>query len=74
MTRQFSHIRLVLREIDFKLRIYQQPSYNQKKKWLHMYLQAQEDGEEAMKEKAELDKYEARQREIAAEAKANEKK
>jgi hypothetical protein len=34
MHHKFSHIRVVLREIDFPLRIYQQKSFNQKKKWM----------------------------------------
>lgn len=57
-------MRIVLREIDFKLKIYQQETYNQKKKWLNLQLQAEKDAEVTRAEKEELEKYEARQREI----------
>lgn len=43
MHHQYSHIRVVLREIDFSLRILQQKSLNQKKKWLLHQHRAEKD-------------------------------
>lgn len=43
MHHKFSHIRVVLREIDFPLRILQQKSLNQKKKWLMHQKRAEND-------------------------------
>ena len=57
-------MRIVLREIDFKLKIYQQETYNQKKKWLNLQLQAERDADVTRADKEVLEKYEARQREI----------
>jgi hypothetical protein len=55
MHHKFSHIRVVLREIDFPLKIYQQKSLNQKKKWLMHQQRAQQ---EAMAAKAKRDEME----------------
>lgn len=64
MTRPFSHMRLIVREIDFKLKIYQEKAYSQKKKWLHHFLRAQEEAAVAEGERQELQQYEERQRQI----------
>jgi large subunit ribosomal protein L22 len=54
MERRHSHMRVVLREIDFKLRIYQAPSVNQKKKWFLLQQQAERDGARAKAERDEV--------------------
>jgi large subunit ribosomal protein L22 len=64
MEHKHSHMRVVLREMDFKLRIYQAPSINQKKKLFLMQQQAERDGAKAKAEREELVKLEK-------EAKAN---
>ena len=58
MEHKHSHIRLVLREIDFKLRIYQATSLNQKKKWFLLQQQAERDGARAMAERDEVKRLE----------------
>lgn len=58
MEHKHSHIRLVLREIDFKLRIYQAPSLNQKKKWFLLQQQAERDGARASAEREEVKRLE----------------
>ncbi|GAX10745.1 hypothetical protein FisN_14Lh266 [Fistulifera solaris] len=58
MEHKHSHIRLVLREIDFKLRIYQAPSLNQKKKWFLLQQQAERDGARATAEREEVKRLE----------------
>lgn len=52
--KRFSHMRVVLREIDFPLRIYQAPSVNQKRKWIERQLRAEKDAETAKAEREEL--------------------
>ena len=69
MTRPFSHLRLVLREIDFKLKIYQEKAYSQKKKWLNLFLRAQEEAAVAKKERDELEEYKQRQKLLEEESK-----
>jgi large subunit ribosomal protein L22 len=63
MERKHSHFRVILREIDFKLRIYQAPSINQKKKWFLLQQLAQRDGDRARAEREEVERLE---RETAA--------
>ena len=65
MEHKHSHMRVVLREIDFKLRIYQAPSINQKKKLFMMQQEAEQDGARAKAEREELARLE---REAAANA------
>jgi len=65
MEHKHSHMRVVLREIDFKLRIYQAPSVNQKKKWWTMQQQAERDGARARAEREEIERLK-RQAEAAA--------
>lgn len=64
MTRPHAHVRLVVREIDFPLRIYQQRSKYQKLKWLNLQLEAEEDAAVAKAKREELASYKARQQEI----------
>mmetsp|Transcript_12750 Transcript_12750/g.17786 ORF Transcript_12750/g.17786 Transcript_12750/m.17786 type:complete len:284 (+) Transcript_12750:47-898(+) len=52
--RRHCHVRMVLREIDFPLRIYQSKSLNQKRKWIERQLRAQKDAEAAQAEREEL--------------------
>jgi len=54
MHHKFSHIRVVLREIDFPLRILQQPSLNQKKKLLAHQHRAQTDYEHSKAKRDEM--------------------
>lgn len=54
MEHKHAHMRVVLREIDFKLRIYQAPTINQKKKWFLLQQQAEKDGDRAQAEREEI--------------------
>ena len=58
MEHQTAHLRVVLREIDFKLRIYQAPSIHQKKRWLMRQQEAEKDGARAKAEREELKRLE----------------
>eukprot|EP00934_Nitzschia_sp_Nitz4_P001791 Nitzschia sp. Nitz4//scaffold12_size214221//186598//187443//NITZ4_001531-RA/size214221-augustus-gene-0.13-mRNA-1//1//CDS//3329535113//1791//frame0 len=60
---KFSHIRVVLREIDFPLRIYQQTSLNQKKKWLMHQQRADRDAQAAKARREEMERLEKQQEE-----------
>lgn len=64
VTRPHAHMRLVIREIDFPLRIYQQRSKYQKLKWLNLQLEAEEDAQVAKTKRDELAEVKARQQEI----------
>jgi len=55
MHHRYSHMRVVLREIDFKLKIYQAPTINQKKRWIQRQLKADEDASRIQKEREELE-------------------
>ncbi len=70
MHHKFSHIRVVLREIDFPLKIYQQKSLNQKKKWLYHQQRAENDARAAMAKREELERLEKQQEAQLAERKA----
>lgn len=70
MHHKFSHIRVVLREIDFPLRIYQQKSLNQKKKWLYHQQRAENDARAAMSKREELERLEKQQEAQLQERKA----
>ena len=63
MERKHSHMRVVLREIDFPLKIYQAPSLGQKKRWFLMQQQAEKDAAQALAEREEVKRLE---RETAA--------
>jgi hypothetical protein len=56
MHHKFSHIRVVLREIDFPLRIYQQKSFNQKKKWMFHQQRAAKNAQAAKAKREEIDR------------------
>ena len=70
MHHRFSHIRVVLREIDFKLKIYQARSLNQKKKWIQRQLRAEEDAARVQKEREELEQLQQQAQEQQAEKQA----
>ena len=73
MHHKYSNIRVVLREIDFPLRIYQQRSLNQKKKWLHHQHRAERDAEEARAKREEIQRLERQQEEQQQERKTSQK-
>ena len=56
MHHKFAHIRVVLREIDFPLKIYQQKSLNQKKKWLMHQQRAQQEAVAAKSKRDEMER------------------
>lgn len=58
MHHRYSHMRVVLREIDFKLKIYQAPTVNQKKRWIQLSLKAEEDAARIQQEREELERLE----------------
>lgn len=58
MERKHSHIRVVLREIDFPLRIYQAGTLSQKKKWFLLQQQAEKDAARALAEREEIKRLE----------------
>jgi large subunit ribosomal protein L22 len=66
MEHKHAHMRLVLREVDFKLRIYQAPSVNQKKKWFSLQQQAEKDSTRAKAERDEIARLERATKEAAA--------
>jgi hypothetical protein len=70
MHHKFSNIRVVLREIDFPLRIYQQKSLNQKKKWLMQQRRAEQDATLARSKRDEVKRLEKQQEEQLLERKA----
>ena len=74
MHHKFSHIRVVLREIDFPLRIYQQNSLNQKKKWLQHQYRAEQDAQAARAKREEMQRLMKQQEEQLMERKAAESK
>lgn len=70
MHHKFSHIRVVLREIDFPLRIYQQKSLNQKKKWLQHQHRAEQEAQAAKAKRDEMQKLMKQQEEQSLDRKA----
>jgi hypothetical protein len=70
MHHKFSNIRVVLREIDFPLRIFQQKSLNQKKKWLMHQRRAEQDADVAKVKRDEVKRLEKQQEEQLQERKA----
>lgn len=70
MHHKFSHIRVVLREIDFPLRIYQQRSLNQKKKWLQHQHRAEQEGQAAKAKRDEMQRLMKQQEEQSLDRKA----
>lgn len=61
-TTRFSHIRLVLREIDFDLKILQSTSQNQKRVWIELKEAAEYDAKMAAEENQLLRKHEEREK------------
>ena len=74
MHHKFSHIRVVLREIDFPLKIYQQKSLNQKRKWLLHQKRAEQDARAAKAKRDEMERLMAQQEAQVAERKAASQK
>jgi hypothetical protein len=70
MHHKFSHIRVVLREIDFPLRIYQQKSLNQKKKWLKHQHRAEQEAQAAKAKRDEMQRLMKQQEEQSLDRKA----
>ena len=58
MEHKHSHFRVVIREIDFKLRIYQAPTLGQKKRWFMRQQQADTDFATAKAERDEISRLE----------------
>ena len=74
MHHKFSHIRVVLREIDFPLRIFQQKSLNQKRKWLMHQQRAEQDAQVAKAKRQEMQRLMKQQEEQEQERKIAAKK
>lgn len=70
MHHKFSHIRVVLREIDFPLRVFQAKSLNQKKRWLERQQRAERDAQAAKARREEVQRLEKQQQEQLEERKA----
>ena len=70
MHHKFSHIRAVLREIDFPLKIYQAKSLNQKKKWLAHQHRAERDAQAAKAKREETERLLKQQEQQLQERKA----
>jgi len=72
MHHKYSHVRVMLREIDFKLKIYQAKTLNQKKKWLQHQIRAEVDAKQAKAKRDEMErllkKQEEKQQQRQAEA------
>lgn len=73
MHHRYSHMRVVLREIDFPLKIYTAKTVNEKKKWLEHQLRAQADYDAAKAKRDELKRLE-RMAELKQKEKENEAK
>lgn len=67
-------MRVVLREIDFPLRIFQQKSLNQKRKWLQHQQRAERDGQAAKVKREEMERLIKEQEEQEQERKMAAKK
>ena len=55
MEHRHTHFRVVLREIDFKLRMYEARGFNQKRKWFQRQQHAAEEYRQAQEQREELD-------------------
>mmetsp|Transcript_2761 Transcript_2761/g.4169 ORF Transcript_2761/g.4169 Transcript_2761/m.4169 type:complete len:310 (+) Transcript_2761:87-1016(+) len=73
MHRRFSHIRLVLREIDFPLKIMQSKSVNQRNKWVKRMETALDEAETYRKNREEIEKLEKEVEEMQRKKAAEEK-
>ena len=67
MHRRHSHIRLVLREIDFPLKIMQCRSANQRRQWVKKMQIAEEDRRMAEVERKEIEELERQAKKMRAE-------
>ena len=56
MHHKYAHMRVVLREIDFPLKIYQAHTLNQKKKWLARQQRAKQDYDAAKAKREEMER------------------
>ena len=59
--RKFCHVRLVLREVDFPLKIYMASTKNQKQKWMHHQARAEREWNHAHAKRMELQRLEQEQ-------------
>lgn len=66
MEHKHAHMRVVLREIDFKLKIVTARSLNQKKKWYLLQQQAKHDYEQAKAQRDELERLERETQKVDA--------
>ena len=71
MERKHAHFRVVLREIDFALKIHQAPTVNQKKQWFLLQQQAEKDGARATAEREEMARLERETKAAARKRKAS---
>jgi hypothetical protein len=55
MQHKFSNMRVVLREIDFPLKVYQAPTMAEKRLWLARYKRAKRQFGEALQQREELE-------------------
>lgn len=74
MHHRFSHFRVVLREIDFRLKIYQARTMNQKKRWVQLQHKAEQDYARTSAERDELVELERQAAEADAKRAAESKK
>jgi large subunit ribosomal protein L22 len=72
MYRRFSHVRLVLREIDFPLKLLQCKSINQRLKWVALMEKAEEDKKVYMEERKEIEELESQVEEMRKKKKEEE--
>mmetsp|Transcript_16501 Transcript_16501/g.24757 ORF Transcript_16501/g.24757 Transcript_16501/m.24757 type:complete len:299 (+) Transcript_16501:183-1079(+) len=74
MHHRFSHMRIVLREIDFPLKIMQATALNQRNRWVERMRVAEEDAAKVLEESVEIEELERQVQEMQAKKKAEEKK
>ena len=74
MHHKYSHIQVKLREIDFPLRIHQEKSLNQKKKWMKLQQRAEQDAQVAKVRREEKERLEKQHDEQLKERKAKAKR
>jgi hypothetical protein len=72
--REFSHMNVTLREIDFDLKVVQSTSLGQMRRWLLYKGMALQDMEQKQAEAKEMEELERKAQEIAEKKKAQEKK
>lgn len=72
--RRHAHMRVVLREIDFNLKIAQAETKSQKQKWIMLWRMAMLEEKEARKERDEMEELEKQAQAVLDKKKENEKK